>query len=63
MSEERGGGPGFKRLRANPEYASMVERTLAEQRRAIEEVAAPKPTSPTTRDQPQRGYPKPGKDK
>jgi hypothetical protein len=52
MSEERGGGPGFKRLRANPEYASMVERTLAEQRRAIEEVAAPKPTSPTTRDQP-----------
>lgn len=33
------GGPGYRRLVAHPDYPNMVQRTLAEQQRAIGEVA------------------------
>lgn len=32
--------PGMRRLRAHPTYASIVKQTLAEQERAMSEVAA-----------------------
>lgn len=38
--------PGFRRLKAAPNYEQIVQRTLEEQRRAVAEVREPRKVKP-----------------